>query len=128
MSSRKGGQREYRVGEKLVELGYRVAFIKGSGQRRINKARRAGFEASVVAGDLLAFYEGEAGLADLIVEVGGIGKRGRGALRELDKLRPKRHLPIVARCQRRHWTFKGGPGPWDSHLRNAIWRAMRRHA
>jgi len=120
MSSRKGGQREYRVGEKLVELGYRVAFIKGSGQRRINKDRRAGFEASVVAGDLLAFYEGTSGLPDLIVEVGGIGKRGRGALCELDKLRPGRHLPLVARCHRRGWKFKGGTSGWSSSLIAAI--------
>lgn len=100
MSSQLGGQREYAVARQLCNLGYRCAMVKGSGQRR-GKTRGL----PLVAGDVLAWYIGEAGLPNIIVEVGGGKKIVGAALSELSAHAPPGFLPLVARCAKRKWFY-----------------------
>lgn len=96
-SSAKGGQRVGSIMDKLDAIGFWTARISASGQTRGSKRAR-----KTIPCDVLAVREQG---PNLMVEVGGSGKRVGTSLAEMAQSNVPTFVPCVARCVKRRWKF-----------------------
>ena len=96
-----GGQRVGAVMTTLHEHGFRCARVSASGQRKGARRDEAG-----IAADIIAI--GAGALPNLIVEVGGVGKRLGVAFAEMRASCPPTFAPMVVR-------FVGRKRRWYAH-------------
>ena len=96
-----GTAREMRVGRKLATLGYRWCKVSRSGKAPEEEREQR------IRADLIAFAPADSFLPNLVVSVGGAGKRIAIAFAELRGTHlPVTFVPIVVTCvNRKTWWY-----------------------